>query len=254
VPDPAGSTVEMSVDSSPGDGAAELVVVHHGVHGSDAVLLGLVWDYLLERAAAVAAGDDPAPLPWAPMFDERAANAAAQAAADRRSLAEFEARRWGGVPPTDRLRALPANTIGLALLDRGLLDALADAPPHVQRRVAVWAARQACKIAGLAAIDWIAAALNTLDRGDPLPRPFQDDQQPWEWMSTDERVPITMVTIPTGTPNCSQQHIALPAIRAATHDDPLAAAVDTVYFAALAHGEDHRHLLTAALTHIDSDT
>ena len=56
----------------------------------------------------------------------------------------------------------------------------------------------------------------------------------------------TTITIPTGTPNCSQQAIALPAIPAAAHDDPLAAAVDTVYFAVLAYGDRHRDLLTNA--------
>jgi hypothetical protein len=39
--------------------------------------------------------------------------------------------------------------------------------------------------------------------------------------------------------------IALPAIPAAAHDDPLAAAVDTTYFAALAHGDRHPDLLSA---------
>jgi hypothetical protein len=246
VPDEADSTVEIRVDPGPSTDAADLTVVHHAVRAVDAVLLGLIWDHLLEHVHAVASGRSVPPHPWVPMFDDLAARVAAQAAAARRSTAQFEARRWGGTPPTERLRRLPANTIGLAHLDRGLLDALGDSTPDVQRAMARWAARQACTIAGLATIDWIAPALTALERGEPLPPPFDDDHQPWDLLRADQRVPSTTVTIPTGTPNCSQQAIALPAIHAAAHDDPLAGAVDTIYFAALAYGRHHRDLLASA--------
>ena len=75
---------------------------------------------------------------------------------------------------------------------------------------------------------------------------MDDDQQAWARLWADDRVPSTTVTTPDGTPNCSQQAIALPAVRAAAHEDPLAGAVDTVYFAALAAGADHREVLAAA--------
>jgi hypothetical protein len=74
--------------------------------------------------------------PWIPIFDEMAAEAAAQAEAARSRKAAFETRRWGGQSPTERLRRLPANAIGLGRLDRRLLGALADAPPHTQRTLA----------------------------------------------------------------------------------------------------------------------
>jgi hypothetical protein len=45
-----------------------------------------------------------------------------------------------GRPPTERLRGLPANGIGLARVDRRLLDVLAEATPDRQRAVARWAA------------------------------------------------------------------------------------------------------------------
>lgn len=246
VPDPADSTVHIQVRRHPAGDAAELSVVHRGVRAPDAVLLGLIWDYLLDRVEEVAGGDSGSPHPWVPMFDD----IAAQSAAARRKADESAARVWGGTPPTERLRCLPANAIGLARLDRGLLDALADATPLVQREVARWGARQACTIAGLATIDWIGRALIALDRGEPLPPPFDDDHRMWERLWADERVPATTVTIPTGTPNCSQQAIALPAILAAGYDDPLAGAVDTVFFAALAYGDHHRDLLTAATTRL----
>lgn len=134
----------------------------------------------------------------------------------------------------------------MSRLNRDLLDALTLAPPEVQRAIARWAARQACTMAGLAGIDWIAGALLALDRGEPLPAPFDDDHAASQRLWADSRVPRSTVTIPEGIENCSQQALALPAIRAAAHADPLAAAVDTVYFAALVSGEQHRSLLAAA--------
>ena len=246
VPDEVDSDIDFQVQPGPANGTADLTVVHSGVRAPDAVLLGLVWDHLLNHIAQVASGARPETHPWIPIFDEMAAEAAARAAAARRRQAAFETRRWGGQPPTERLRPLPANAVGLSRLDRQLLDALADAPPGTQRTLARWAARQACAIAGLDTIDWIAAALAGLDRGEALPAPFDDHAQMWQRLWADQRVPRTTVTIPTGTPNCSQQAIALPAIPAAANDDPLAAAVDTIYFAALAYGERHPDLLTAA--------
>jgi hypothetical protein len=235
VPDSVESTVHI------GDGA-ELTVLHEGVRAADAVLLGLVWDYLLDRVEAVAAGGSPPGHPWVPVFDELAA----RAEASRRGEAAFEARRWGGTAPAPRVRMLAANAFGLARLDRSLLDSLADATEAVQHAVATWAARRACEVAGLAAIDWIAPALAALDQGAPLPPPFDGDQDPWDRLWADRRVPNRTVTIPSGTRNCSQQAIAFPAIRAAAQQDALAGAVDAVYFAALAYGDKHRDLLAAA--------
>jgi hypothetical protein len=247
VPDPETSTAEIRVRGQP----AGLTVTHAGVRAPDAVLLGLIWDHLLDRVEQASAGHPPPVLPWVPLFDDLAAKAAEQAARARRSWVAFEAHRWGGTPPSDRLRDLPANTIGLARLDRPLLDALAQADPQTQRAVARWAAHQACATAGLTTVGWIADALAALDRDDPLPPPFDDEHALWQRLFADERVPATTVTTPDGTPNFSQQAIALPAIRAAAHDDPLAGAVDTVYFAALVAGEDHyRDALAAALARL----
>lgn len=246
VPDARSSTVEVRVTPAAGDGTADLAVVHRSVQAPDAILLGLIWDHLLDRLLETPTGGGDPPHPWEPVFAEIAARAAAAAAEDRRRRLAYEARRWRGAPPSERLRRLPANTIGLARLDRPFLDALAEAAPDVQRAVARWGARRACTLAGLAGIDWIARALTALDRGEPLPPPFDDDHQAWARLWADDRVPSTVVTTPDGTPNCSQQAIALPAIRAATHEDALAGAVDTVYFAALAAGAGHPEVLAEA--------
>ena len=248
VPDTAESTVHVRAHLDAAGDTADLTVIHRGVRVPDAALLGLIWDQLLDRVAAVTDGIPASPHPWMPMLDELAARSAAEAEAHRRDTAAAEARRWGGTPPAERVRRLSANTIGLAGLDRELLDALAEASSQTQRAVARWGARQACAIAGLDTVDWIASALTALDHGDPLPTPFDDEQRQWARLWADPRVPSTTVTTPDGTPNFSQQAIALPTIRAAVHEDPLAAAVDTVYFAALSYGDSYRDLLAAATT------
>ncbi|MDG4821820.1 hypothetical protein O7635_08130 [Asanoa sp. WMMD1127] len=226
VPDPRPSQVAIEA------GLHGLTVVHRDVPASHAVLLGLVWDYLLDRAIA----GWTAPLPWLAEFAAREAESAAKAEALRQSKERSLARTWGGKVPSERVRRLPANAWALSNLDRELLDALADAPPVEQRVVARWAARQACAIAGLAGIDWIAAGLDALDGDGPLPPPFDQPERAWERLWSDPRVPQTVVTTPTGTPNASRQAMAFPVVTAAAHEDPLAAAVDTLVAALSAHG------------------
>ncbi len=76
--------------------------------------------------------------------------------------------------PTQRANALQ---VLLATTDPEIVLPLADAAPHTQRAVARWATRQACAIAGVDTVDWIAAAPTALDRGEPLPAPFDDPHQ-----------------------------------------------------------------------------
>lgn len=236
VPDAAASAVEIRVRPAAAGDTAEVTLVHRGVRARDAVLLGLVWDYLL-------AGPDAGGHPWEPVFAEMAA----KAAATRRRHEESEARRWGGRLPSERIRTLGANVWGMAKLDRDLLDALDAATAEQQREVARWAAHRACEVAGLAGIGWVAGALAALDRGAPLPPPFDDDTRAWDLLFTDPQVPSTTVTSPDRRlDNFSQQAAALPAISAATRDDPLAAAVDALHAAAYAYGIGCPELFAAA--------
>jgi hypothetical protein len=224
VPDESDSVVAL-------DGGT---LVHRGVLASQVPLLGLVWDHLLRHP-------EP-PYPWERELAERAAKAAAV----RHRLDEAEARRWGGRVPSQRIRSLPANVWGLARIDRELLDLLEAATPQHQRAFARWATRRACAVSRLDTVDWIAHALAAVERGDPTPPPFDDMEATWERFFADPRVPSTVVTLPDGTPNCSQQAMALPAMFAVTYEDPLAAAVETVFCATIAHGPEHRRLLSDA--------
>jgi hypothetical protein len=237
IPDVRPSAVEVHAEAG-----ERLVVTHRGVAAPHAVLVGLIWDHLLERVAT----GDTAPHPWIAVFAARAAEAAARDEATRRRREQREALRWGGRPPTERLRHVAANTIALSRMDRPLLDALAEVTPEQQRAIARWGARRAYSIAGLADIAWIAPALAALDRGEPLPPPFDDDQTAWQRLWSDPQVPQTVVTTPDGTPNFSQQALAFPTLTLAQADDPLAAAVDAIAAAMFTAGPDFGDVAAAA--------
>jgi hypothetical protein len=111
-----------------------------------------------------------------------------KAGAERRAeLERQEGRRrfedelhWGGVRPSERLRSVGGNVLGLVPLDRPLLDDLANADPGVQRAIARWSARHAYDAAGLSSLDWVAPAIGALERGDALPPPFDDRAKVWD--------------------------------------------------------------------------
>lgn len=204
---------------------------HEGVIGRHAVMLGLVWDHLRTKAP-----DDPPA--WEPVLQARAAEEREQAERNRRYQAEQEAKRWGGAPPTDRLRALPfGHATQLAKLNRPVLDRLAALSPQRQREVAVWAARRAMRVAGLDRIGWIVAALEAVAAGGPLPRAITADRDgASRRMVEDPATPRTTVAPPNGPPNFHRASIAFPALLALAAEDPLSAAIDAVYCAACAHG------------------
>jgi hypothetical protein len=219
LPDEEPSTVRVEA----GDGA--LVLRHEGVIGRHAIMLGLVWDHLFEK--------DPDSLPaWEPVLRERAAAKLRSEEESRRRRAEQEAKSWGGTPPTDRLRPLIfGHARVLSRLDRPLLDRLAAMPEARQREIAVWAARRAMRVAGLEHCDWVAAALATVEAGGPLPAGLAS-------RTNDPTLPRSVITFPDGPANFSQQSAAFPALLALALDDPLEAAIEAVYTAATAHGQD----------------
>ncbi|MFD3424473.1 transposase [Nocardia fluminea] len=85
--------------------------------------------------------------------------------------AKEEARRWGGRPPTDKLRG-QYYAQEFAYLDRGLVDAIVRARVPKLRTIAAWAAQRACTTAGADQIDWVRTALTALPDGGPLPEVF----------------------------------------------------------------------------------
>jgi hypothetical protein len=185
----------------------------------------------------------PPPTPEELAEEARRAREAEEAAAERARLAR-EALMWGGRLPSDRLRQLAGSVVGMVELDRDLSEAIAEADPATQRRIARWAARRACTRAGIAGIDWIAPTLSALDRGQALPSPFDDVERTWRLLWDDERVPhTTVIHYEPGLGEVSQQAVALPALWAAAEDDPLRAALEALFAAVFTFGADYPALL-----------
>ena len=158
-----------------------------------------------------------------------------------------ETRDWGGSLPSDRLRKLGWQGINVARLDRPLLDAVDRADAVDQRAIARWSARRAFVEAQLADVDWLASALDAMDRGEELSELFQESGA-WERMWSDDRIPSTLITTLDGrTDNFHQQSIALPALRASYAEDPLAAALDTIKIAADTYGYGRPDIFFTAL-------
>jgi hypothetical protein len=171
-------------------------------------------------------------------------------AAERDEEAEREFRQFAealvGAPPSGRLRDVP-HAGPLGRLDRPLTAALGEADPATQRRIARWATRRACEEAELAGIDWIAAALDAMDRGEPLPRPFEGGyQDARNALRADPRAPhATVVSLDGRHPSVVRSAMAFPALWTASEEDPLTAAVAALWFAATAFGRDRYPVLFA---------
>ena len=105
--------------------------------------------------------------------------------------------------------------------------------------------RRAFAEAQLAEIDWIAAALDAMDRGESLPWPFDgDDRRAWDLLFSDKRVPSTLVTSLDGLhSNFLQQAMAFPALFSAREQDSLSAALDALWNAAVAFGHGRYQVL-----------
>ena len=164
---------------------------------------------------------------------------------------------WPGAPETARVvkqtseiaaywhgwaRELPLRLPdpGLSRLDSELAEQIVAAGPEKQRKIARWAARRAYAVAGIAEPDRVSPTPAALDRDEALPPPFNTaDRLTWTRLRRDPGVVIT--------DGFRQQAVAFPALLAATQDDPLRAALETVYAAAVAHGRDgYRALLDDA--------
>ena len=97
---------------------------------------------------------------------------------------------------------------------------------------------------------WVTQALAALDRGEQLPPPFPprsgtgpaDPGPVWELLD-DAALPMTTVVLPAAASDgrvleMSRQHVALPAVFATADQPPPAAAMNALWAAGSAHGED----------------
>ncbi len=146
---------------------------------------------------------------------------------------------WGNRPPSDRLRHLGGNVLGVAQHHREMLDVFDGWEPAVQRAAARRLARRAFEVAGMDEIGWIRPALTAMDRGEPLPEPFTSPEavSPLLWTGFNGSGPV-----PFDAPQRARHRpsFAVPAIFAAVNDDPLEAVVDAFSHAeATCDGQAH---------------
>jgi hypothetical protein len=171
--------------------------------------------------------------PPPPTAEERAAVELREALERERRDAELrlaeETRTWGGTLPSDRLRELSWPAIEVARLDRPLVDVIDRTDAATQRALARWAARSAFVEAKLAQLDWIASALDAMDRDKGCPETFRDPWGAYDRAMNDDRAIHTVITTLDGRiDNFSQQAMAFPAIEAVYAEDPLRAAIEAV--------------------------
>ena len=195
-------------------------------------------------------------LPPPPTPAERAA--AERAEADRvrderaTAAARFEQRRWGGRAPSERLRALGGNVLGVAGTNRDLLDDFEALEPGTQRAAARWLAHRAFERAELDGLPWVGPALDALDRGEPLPAPFTSHAEAAARVrgaGPHRTQVVAALTDPRRHEPPRRIHrpsFAVPALFSATDADPLRALVDTFSHAA-ATFDDERETLIAEL-------
>ncbi|RSM54880.1 hypothetical protein DMB66_36600 [Actinoplanes sp. ATCC 53533] len=158
--------------------------------------------------------------------------------------------RWGDRIPNDRLRKAARQANPADLLDADAVFTLAELDDEACGAVARWAAGRAVAVAGLEQVPWVVQALAALDRGEPLPPPFRpqsgadpaDPAQVWELLN-DAGLPLTTVILPAVASDgrmleISRQHVALPAVFATAARPALAAAMNALWAAGGAHGED----------------
>jgi hypothetical protein len=233
VPDELPGTVRLR----PGpDGT--VTVRHEGVPAAQAVLLGLIWDHLLDRP-------DGTPFAWEATLRARAAEAERIAERARQRRDAEAAAVWGGSVPTERLRQAGHLAQSLARMDRQLLDQLAALTGEEQHRMACRVARETLERAGLLGIDWIAEGLAAAEAGGPMPAFFseQHGRTAYERMLADPRTPQTVIEVPGRRRPVLLATAAFGVLTALTYDDPLAAVAGVVHLAATARGPDaHRFL------------
>ncbi|MGV9212194.1 hypothetical protein ACTFTM_10090 [Micromonospora sp. RB23] len=168
-----------------------------------------------------------------------------------------ELRRWGGRLPSEPLRRVRGNIHGMLLLDRDLVDGVADADAVTQREIAIWAARQACALAGIADLDWMTPAWAALERGGPLPAEFTDMTALRTRIVGGPTVTIAVASLrrtdaaPTDLLRAALDGpvdpvaMALPALVAAGESDPLQAALEALWAAVSTYASRRDEFLAA---------
>ncbi|MCZ4278755.1 transposase [Rhodococcoides yunnanense] len=159
--------------------------------------------------------------------------------------AKEEAIRWGGRPPTDKLRK-QSYAQEFATHDRMLVDAIARCRAPKLRLIAAWAARRAYSIANIAEIDWIRDGLEALKRGEQLPFPFDDrsGSHVRDAFDAEPRIQLWTTDDENGQRAATPAQAAIHALTDASNEEPLTAVFRSLRTAALTDGSDYLQLIT----------
>jgi hypothetical protein len=194
-------------------------------------------DYWHGVAASTAA---PPPPPSAAGLSAREADEEWRTRALRAQQEAREAEQCGRAP-TDELRAIGGRAHQLARLDRDLVELPRRPPRDRQRDLALWAARQACDVAGIAHPDRVRTGPATAARGGPPPEPWHDWHSAWKRLfpPAGEAVVDLRVTASRGRPAhqpLAPEATAIDAVREAGGADPAMAVMGALD--ALARGHE----------------
>ncbi|WP_233223948.1 hypothetical protein [Amycolatopsis sp. CA-128772] len=222
-------------------------------------------DVVVRETSAIAAywhgfaRDLPPPPTEAELAARREARQRAEEEARAKARHEQLLREWGGVLPDAAILDLPRGSLReFAKADRELVAAAIAAGPDVRRALARRVAHLAFERAQLDGVGWIADGLRALDRGLPLPPPFDDWTAAWNRLLSDPAVPHTLVRTPDGRhDNALQQAMAFPALFAAAHEDESEALGQALSAAGHTYAGDRPELLAqvrAALAELTSRT
>lgn len=211
-------------------------------------------DQIVRQSSALAAywhgeARETSPPPPPPTPEELAEAArreeAERLAAEAASAERLDLLSWGGSRPSERLRSIGGPAMQIARLDRELAELIAALDPAGQRAIARWTARDACRRAGDATLDW-APALRALDRGEPLPAPFDDRKRVWQALFPGPRRMVVTRVVSGATPRAHRPLApaasALSAVLGAAGDDPARAAMSALNDAAVAHADPAGYL------------
>ncbi|WP_202869130.1 hypothetical protein [Kribbella antibiotica] len=174
----------------------------------------------------------PPPLPPPPPLTAEQF-AAAQAEQDERMAEQIRRQQlasWGGSLPSDRIRGT-RTAFHLVKFDRPLLDDLDRADDATLIAVARWSARQACAAAELDRMDWVADALDRMDQGVDQSEIIQP---PPETFGTEGKFAVFSST---GWDAGNSKPIQAFLVIHRTYDEPLTAALSTLWMAIGAYGE-----------------
>ncbi|MBT0770775.1 hypothetical protein KIH74_17665 [Kineosporia sp. J2-2] len=160
---------------------------------------------------------------------------------------------WAEPPLRSCLRR-PDFAFRLPQFDPELAQRLALADTPTLRAISSWAARYACTASGLAAaVPEVALALDHLDRAEPLPQPFDGDEDDdeddarWQLLVGDEAfedLVYDQSIVADGRVE-TRWFFVMEVIGEAAHEDPLRAAVFALWRCANSFGDEHRREVLA---------